>query len=221
MEKMVVFMGEVTLPSGRPAGAPCAAISLGCLIIANFFHKYKAQSCGVVAGTAVYAVYPEKKDASGKSNCYPGPVGGQKWIFISANNLENPLKSVFLEDYDVISFGMRGDASMGEQIRCPKCGSFHVNVDVMQENAGSITTQRSKSQYKEKRHGCLWWVFTGWWWWIVDGLILIFAFVPRALIHIGRKRDYNGSSTNKSKTKNIIRYKTICVCQNCGYHWEK
>lgn len=110
---------------------------------------------------------------------------------------------------------------MAGQIACPKCGSTNIQVNVIQENRGTITKEKTTSKYKEKRHGCLWWLVVGWWWWIIDLLLWIFAFIPRALMHIGRHKKYKGSSTTTSTTKNIVGYKTVCVCQNCGYNWEK
>ena len=112
--------------------------------------------------------------------------------------------------------------SVENQIVCPQCGSTNVRVEVQQENQGSVTTQKTKSKYKEdRRHGCLWWFFIGSWWWIIDLFIWIFAFIPRLLIHVGRKKKYTSTSTSVAKTKNIITYKTVCVCQNCGHNWVK
>ncbi len=45
---------------------------------------------------------------------------------------------------------------------CPKCGSENVDVNVQQENNGSTTISKTKSKYKEKGHGCLWWLLVGW-----------------------------------------------------------
>ena len=99
---------------------------------------------------------------------------------------------------------------------CPKCGSLNVDFQVQQETK-AIT--KTKSKYKEKGHGILWWLTIGWWWWIVDLFLWIFMFIPRVLIHIGRKRNYKGSE--KSTTKNKVQYKTVCLCKNCGYNWVK
>lgn len=101
-------------------------------------------------------------------------------------------------------------------ITCPKCGSNNIDFQVQQE-AKTIT--KTKSKYKEKRHGFLWWICIGWWWWMIDIFLWIFLFIPRALLHIGRKKKYVSDST--SVTKNKVNYKTICVCQNCGHNWKK
>jgi len=100
---------------------------------------------------------------------------------------------------------------------CPKCGSTNVTIQAFQENRGSITT--TKSKYKEKGHGCLWWIFIGSWWWIIDLLLWIFLFIPRILLHIGRKKKYKG--TSRSITVNDIQYTNVCICQDCGHSWKK
>lgn len=101
-------------------------------------------------------------------------------------------------------------------ICCPKCGSGNIDFQVQQETK-SIT--KTKSKYHEKGHGCLWWLLIGWWWWIIDLFLWVFLFIPRALLHIGRKKKYVGDS--KSTTRNKVQYKTVCVCQNCGHNWVK
>lgn len=101
-------------------------------------------------------------------------------------------------------------------IYCPKCGSNNIDFQVQQETK-SIT--KTKSKYREKGHGCLWWLLIGSWWWIIDLFLWIFLFIPRVLLHIGRKKKYVGNS--KSTTKNKVQYKTVCVCQSCGHNWVK
>lgn len=46
---------------------------------------------------------------------------------------------------------------------CPKCGSENVEVSVFQENSGSTTISKTTSKYKQKGHGCLWWLLIGSW----------------------------------------------------------
>lgn len=99
---------------------------------------------------------------------------------------------------------------------CPHCGSTNVTAQTFQENLGAVTT--TKSKYKEKGHGCLWWLLIGWWWWVVDLFLWVFLFIPRALVRIGRKKKYKGRST--SVTVNNIGYATIYTCQNCGHSWK-
>ena len=110
-------------------------------------------------------------------------------------------------------------------MNCPKCGSDNVNVNTFQEDHGAVTTSRTESKYKEKGHGCLWWLLIGWWWWIVDLFTWIFLFIPRLILRLFaspfRKNNYKGTSSTVSNTVRNITYKTICTCQNCGHRWEK
>lgn len=107
---------------------------------------------------------------------------------------------------------------------CPKCGNDNVSVQTMSENLGTSTVSKTKSKYKEKGHGILWWLCIGWWWWMVDLCIWIVAFFPRLILRLFaapfKKKKYIGSSTTVSESMNKIKYRTICTCQNCGYHWE-
>ena len=101
-------------------------------------------------------------------------------------------------------------------ICCPKCGSNNIDFQVQQETK---TVTKTKSKYREKGHGCLWWLMFGWWWWIIDLFLWIFLFLPRVLLHIGRKKKYVGGAKSVSKDK--VKYKTVCVCQTCGHNWVK
>lgn len=99
---------------------------------------------------------------------------------------------------------------------CPNCNSDNVKIDIVQENLGS--TEFSQTKTKEKGHGCLWWLLVGWELWIINLLTWIFLFIPRALLHIGRKKKFISKTT--TQTVNHITYKKICTCQNCGHSWE-
>ena len=107
---------------------------------------------------------------------------------------------------------------------CPKCGSSNVSVETFQENLGSVSTARTMSKYKEKGHGCLWWLLIGWWWWIVDLFTWIFLFIPRLILRLFsapfKKKKYVGRSSTVNSTVNRVEYKTICTCQNCGKTWQ-
>lgn len=106
-------------------------------------------------------------------------------------------------------------------IACPKCGSHNVDVQLHQEETGSQTVTTTKSKYKQVGHGCLWWMFIGWWWWMVD-LCLWICFFPFKLIYtLTKKKKYKGHSASVTATSNTIAYKTVCLCKDCGYHWEK
>lgn len=107
---------------------------------------------------------------------------------------------------------------------CPECGSTDIEMNLMQENLGStvVTTTKAKSKTKTG-HGCLWWAIIGWWWWIVDLFIWIFMFVPRLLIQIFKPKKSRTKSSTTIATQEIanIDYKTICMCRECGHHWQK
>lgn len=102
---------------------------------------------------------------------------------------------------------------------CPKCKSENIDIQVFQEDKGSRTRSRTKSKYKEKGHGFLWWVCIGWWWWIVDLALWIFFFLPRLVIALCKKRKYVGEENTVSHTKNKIGYRSVCVCKDCGHSW--
>ena len=111
-------------------------------------------------------------------------------------------------------------APQASGIKCPKCGSNNVDVQVHQENKGSSTVTKTKTKYRQKGHGLLWWLFIGWWWWIVDLFLWIFLFPIRFLVQLFKKKKYVGDSTSASTTKNRIKYRTVHLCKSCGHHWE-
>lgn len=119
-----------------------------------------------------------------------------------------------------INVGETNSADGEIKMVCPKCGGTNVLVNTVSENLGSTSVSTTQSKYKEKGHGCLWWLFIGSWWWIIDLLMWIFLFIPRALLHAGRKKRYVGKSTTVSNSMNHIVYKTICTCQSCGNAWK-
>lgn len=81
-------------------------------------------------------------------------------------------------------------------MKCPKCGSTNVNVQVVTE-----------TQLKDKHHGILWWLIIGWWW-IPIKWVLFFFLALMAKIFAPKKQ--------KLKQKQISK----CVCQNCGHMWN-
>lgn len=103
---------------------------------------------------------------------------------------------------------------------CPKCGSQNVDAQLYQENIGGTTVTKTKSKYRQKGHGCLWWLMIGWWWWIVDLLLWIFVFPIRLIAQLFKKKKYVGQSTSVASTHNQVQYKTVYLCKSCGYHWE-
>lgn len=76
---------------------------------------------------------------------------------------------------------------------CPKCGSDNVSVQMVSE-----TNLKSG-------HSFFWWLLIGWWWvpvkWIffTGFALLLSLFAPK-----------------RYRTKTMHR--SVCVCQNCGYH---
>lgn len=113
------------------------------------------------------------------------------------------------------------ELSNANTTHCPKCGGTNVDIQLHQETIGGNTVTTTKSRYKQKGHGCMWWLFIGWWWWIVDIMLWIFIFPIRLLVQLFKKKKYVGKSTSASATKNEIKYKTVCLCKSCGHHWEK
>lgn len=108
---------------------------------------------------------------------------------------------------------------MANQI-CPRCGSRNVEIQLFKEDTGSQTITTGQSKYKEKGHGCLWWLLIGWWWWVIDLCMWVFAFPLRFLYQIFKKKKYVGSSTSVSTTKNSFEYRSECLCKDCGHHWK-
>ena len=82
-------------------------------------------------------------------------------------------------------------------MKCSKCGSENVNIQVLNEQ--KLVT---------KHHGIFWWILVGWRWIPVKWLCLTIP-VLFAAIFIGKRK----------KIKNTT--KTMYVCQDCGYHWKK
>lgn len=107
------------------------------------------------------------------------------------------------------------------QILCPYCGSGNVDVNIHKEEGNSRSVTKTKSKYKEKGHGCIWWLTIGWWGWIVDLFMWIFAFPIRFLIQLFKKKKYKGKATSVTTTMHETVYKSVFLCKNCGHHWEK
>ena len=105
-------------------------------------------------------------------------------------------------------------------MRCPNCGSHDIDIQVHQENIGGATVTKTKSKYREKGHGCLWWLVIGWWWWAVDLCLWVFAFPFRLIAQLFKKKKYVGNATSVSSTKNEVQYRTVHLCKSCGHHWE-
>lgn len=105
-------------------------------------------------------------------------------------------------------------------MNCPRCDSTSIDIQVFQENQGSVTTSTTKSKYKEKGHGYLWWIFIGSWWWMIDLMLWVFLFIPRLVLQLFKKKKYTGKSSTISTSQNVIVYRRICTCKNCGHSWS-
>lgn len=79
---------------------------------------------------------------------------------------------------------------------CPNCGSNNINVQAVQQ-----------TQLAVKHHGIIWWLLIGWYWIPIKWL---FFTVPALIVKIFAPKKHILKQTTKS----------VCVCQNCGYHWE-
>ena len=104
---------------------------------------------------------------------------------------------------------------------CPKCGSNNIDIQLHQEETGSQTTTKTKSKYKETGHGLIWWICIGSWWWIIDLTLWICFFPIKLVTSLTKKKKYKGQSTSVASTTKTVSYKSICLCKNCGYNWEK
>lgn len=108
---------------------------------------------------------------------------------------------------------------MAQQI-CPRCGSSNVEIQMFKEDAGSQTIATSKFKFKQKGHGILWWVFIGWWWLFIDFILWICFFPLRLVLQLFKKKKYVGKGASVSTTKNIVEYRSMCLCKDCGHHWD-
>lgn len=80
-------------------------------------------------------------------------------------------------------------------MKCSRCGSENVNVQMVTE-----------SKLKSKHRSIFWWIFIGWW---LESFLWLFLTIPRLLAALfGHK-----------KQKLVTKHKSIAVCQNCGYNW--
>ena len=127
------------------------------------------------------------------------------------------------EDRTPIEQGLNTNSGYRGMV-CPNCGGKNVSVQTFSEQVGTTSISNTTSKYKEKGHGILWWLCIGWWWWIVDLLTWIFMFFPRLIMRLFsspyKKKKYVGNSTTVSTSTNQYRYRTVCTCQSCGYHWD-
>ncbi len=81
-------------------------------------------------------------------------------------------------------------------MKCPRCGSENVNVQMV-----------SESQLKNKHRSFLYWLLIGWW---LHLILWIVAFVPMIF----------GKLFGRKDKKIVTEHKGMAVCQNCGHHWN-
>lgn len=106
------------------------------------------------------------------------------------------------------------------KLTCPKCGSKNVETSLQQENHGSTTITKSKSVSKSG-HGCLWWIFVGWWLTLIDAIVWVVAFPVRLCIQLFKRKKVKTRGTSVTQEVANVEYKTLCLCKDCGHHWEK
>ena len=81
-------------------------------------------------------------------------------------------------------------------MKCPKCESENVNVQMVTE-----------TKLKTKHHSILYWIFIGWW---LEIILWFFLTIPRLL----------AAMFGHKKQKLVTKHKSMAVCQNCGYNWK-
>lgn len=83
-----------------------------------------------------------------------------------------------------------------EEMKCPKCGSENVNVQMV-----------SESQLKTKHHSILYWICIGWW---LKPILWFCLTIPMLL----------GKMFGHKKQKIVTTHNSMAVCQNCGHSWK-
>lgn len=81
-------------------------------------------------------------------------------------------------------------------MKCPKCESENVNVQMVTE-----------SKLKTKHQSILYWILIGWW---LEIILWLFLTIPRLL----------AAMFGHKKQKLVTKHKSVAVCQNCGYNWK-
>lgn len=89
-------------------------------------------------------------------------------------------------------------------MRCPKCKSDNVNVQVVDETDTRIVA---------KHHGIIWWILIGWWWVPIKKLVQFVLFGIFAVLYWFFKSPKYKQVTKHQKV-------SLAVCQNCGHTWE-
>lgn len=105
-----------------------------------------------------------------------------------------------------------------QKIRCVKCNSENVDIQVFQENVGDVKTTTGESKIKQKGHGCLYWLCGGW---FIDLCLWIVLTPVQILRVLFKKKKYDVKSSSTSVRTNKIVYKKICLCKDCGATWQE
>ena len=80
-------------------------------------------------------------------------------------------------------------------MKCPKCGSENVNVQMVTETK------------LKKKHSIVYWLLIGWW---LEPIMWLIFTIPMLIIKIFKPKNYKTKTTHKS----------MCVCQACGNSWK-
>ena len=80
-------------------------------------------------------------------------------------------------------------------MKCPRCGSTDVNVQIF-----------SETEIRKKKKSVWYWIFVGWY---LEPILWIFLTLPKLIWELIKPRRY------KVETKT----REIAVCQNCGKTW--
>ena len=86
------------------------------------------------------------------------------------------------------------------QLFCPHCGRTNVSIRVFREDVGNDAVSKMTSEYEQEG----------------DGLFLRIRSFPIRLIQKLSKKE---ESEAVLQSADGIRYKTICLCGNCGHSW--
>lgn len=81
-------------------------------------------------------------------------------------------------------------------MKCNKCGSENVRVEVVNEQ-----------ELKKKKHGWKYWLLFGW---LGDIFLWMFFFLPRLIFMLFRPKRYKMENKQKS----------VAICQECGHRQD-
>ena len=81
-------------------------------------------------------------------------------------------------------------------MKCPKCGSENVNVQMVTD-----------TKLKNKHHSLIYWLFIGWW---LHLILWVCLTIPMIL----------GKLFGHKDKKIVQSHKSMAVCQNCGNNWK-